>query len=78
MFDTDKRIKRGEIRQKIGIAIINPYGGFWADEVFDTPELAREYLKKNYPTNSKQSEFKFAMAVMTIELYRKPGEPEYV
>lgn len=77
MFDETQRMNRGEIRRNTGVAIINPYGGIWTDELFETVAEAREYLKSHHP-NGKHSEFKFAMAVRTIELYRKPGEPEYV
>lgn len=66
-----------ERKRKTGLAIINPYGGIWADEVFETAEAARKYLHRNYP-EAKPGTFKLAMAVQTVEVWREPGEPTYV
>jgi len=62
-----------------GIAIINPYGGIWTNEVFKTPEEALGYLKaywKGVP-NHDISKFRLAMAVQTTTIYRPQGEPKF-
>lgn len=63
-----------------GIAIINPYGGIWTSEIFDTPEAALARLKafwRNVP-NHDISKFKLAMATQTVTLNRTPGEPSFL
>lgn len=68
-----------ETRQKTGIVIINPYGGIWTDEIFDTPEAALEYLRafwKEAPMDLKA--FKLAMGVQTLTVFREAGEPTFV
>lgn len=76
-MDIETRIKRGEIRQWTGLAIINPYGGVWADRLFDTAEDAMLYLKIEFP-RSDLKQFKLAMAVKTVEIYRDLAEPEFI
>lgn len=64
---------------KQGIAIINPYGGIWTNQVFDTPEAALTYLKslwKDVPGHDL-GEFKLAMAMQTTEVIRPVGDPEF-
>jgi hypothetical protein len=65
-----------DVRRKHGIAIINPYGGIWTDEIFDTPEAAAECLKQFWKEAPMDlSKFKLAMATATITLDRVPGDP---
>jgi hypothetical protein len=73
----EQRRRKGEIRDKIGIAIISPYGGIWTDEIFETADAAFAHLKEHYsyPDTDK---FKLAMAVQTTEIYRGLGEPEFI
>lgn len=62
-----------------GIAIINPYGGIWTNEIFKTPEEALAFLKsfwKGVPEHDI-SRFRLAMAIQTTTVWLKPGEPEF-
>lgn len=62
-----------------GIAIINPYGGIWTGDIFQTPEEARAYLERFWKgTNSDLSRFKLAIASQTVTLDRAPGEPTFI
>lgn len=62
-----------------GLAIINPYGGVWTDQVFQTPEDALKHLNNFWNgKNDRLNEYKLAVATLTITLDRKPGEPMYV
>lgn len=62
-----------------GLAIINPYGGVWADEVFQTPEAAMKYLNDFWKgKNDRIKDYKLAVATLTITLDRPVGEPMYV
>ena len=62
-----------------GLAIINPYGGIWTSEVFQTPEAALEYLNRFWKgSNDRLGEYKLAVATLTVTLDRKPGEPIFV
>ena len=63
-----------------GIAIINPYGGIWSNEIFDTPEAALAYLKsfwRNVP-NHDIGKFSLAMATQTVTLNCTHGEPIFL
>lgn len=66
------------IRQ--GIAIINPYGGIWTNEIFETPEAALRHLKKYWSNNESfdPSKWRLAMATQTVTLNRTPGEPIFM
>lgn len=62
-----------------GLAIINPYGGVWTDEVFQTPDEAMKYLNDFWKgKNDRIREYKLAVATLTITLDRKPGEPTFI
>lgn len=62
-----------------GLAIINPYGGVWTDEVFQTPEDALKYLDQFWKgDNARLKEYKLAVATLTITLDRTPGEPTFI
>lgn len=76
-MDRDKLRSMGEIRERTGLAIINPHGGIWADPLFETPEKARAYLKREYP-EADAAKFKLAMATQITELYRASAEPEFI
>jgi hypothetical protein len=59
-----------------GLAIINPYGGIWTDEIFEKPEDALRYLKAFWNGhNFDASKWRLALATQTITLDRHPGEP---
>jgi hypothetical protein len=69
----------GDTYTRHGLAIINPYGGVWTDEIFQTPEEAMEYLNKFWKNkNDRLKEYKLAVATLTVTLDRKPGEPMFV
>lgn len=62
-----------------GLAIINPYGGVWCDEVFQTPEDALRYLKRFWKDgNDRLGEYKLAVATLTITLDRPVGVPTFI
>lgn len=62
-----------------GLAIINPYGGVWTDEIFQTPDDAMKYLKEFWKNgNNRFKEYKLAVATLTITLDRTPGEPTFI
>lgn len=62
-----------------GLAIINPYGGVWTDEIFQTPEDAMNYLREFWDgKNDRMKEYKLAVATLTITLDRPPGEPTFI
>lgn len=63
---------------KVGLAIINPYGGVWTDEIFETPEAALAYLKKFWKERRDFVGFKLAMATKTITVQRPPGKPTFI
>lgn len=64
-----------ETRTTHGLAIVNPYGGVWTDEVFETPEKALEYFKKFWgPHAIDMDKFSLAVATKTISLCRAPGQ----
>jgi hypothetical protein len=68
-----------DIYIKNGLAIINPYGGVWTDEVFQTPEDAMKYLNEFWKgKNDRLKEYKLAVATLTITLDRSPGEPIFI
>lgn len=77
MTNREQRKRKGEIREDIGIAIINPYGGLWSEHLFDAPEKARQYLNENFPRGDSKK-FKLAMAVRTIEIYRPLSEIDFI
>ncbi len=59
-----------------GIAIINPYGGIWTDEIFQTPDEALKYLKDFWKNNAVDiSRYRLGIATLTVTLDRSPGEP---
>jgi hypothetical protein len=65
---------------KHGIAIINPYGGIWTNEVFDTPEAAYAYLRhfwKGVPT-ADLTRYQLAMATQIVTLDRPAGDPIFL
>lgn len=66
-----------EIKETTGLAIINPCGALWTDEIFDSPQAALKYLKKHHP-KAEIEEFKLAQAVKTVKVYRPEGEPTFV
>jgi len=62
-----------------GLAIINPYGGIWTDEIFQTPEDALKYLNDFWKgKNDRLKEYKLAVATLTVTLDRPVGEPTYI
>lgn len=67
-----------DVRLKHGIAIINPYGGIWTDELFETPEAALDYLRRYWKNDFEPEKWKLAMATATITLNRSPGEPTLI
>ena len=76
-MDREQRKKKGEIRENSGFSIVNSFGGLWGNAIFDSPEEALAYLKKNYPT-ADVSKFRLAMAVQTTEICRPMGEPAFM
>lgn len=75
MSHTDGR----ETYVRNGIAIINPYGGIWTGEIFQTPEEAHAYLTQFWKNTSNDlSRFKLAIATQTITLDRTPGDPVFI
>jgi len=62
-----------------GLAIINPYGGVWTGEIFQTKEAAMLHLTDYWKgNNDRLGEYKLAVATMTITLDREPGEPIFI
>lgn len=62
-----------------GLAIINPYGGVWTDEVFQTPDDAMNYLKGFWDGKvDRLKGYKLAVATLTITLDRTPGAPTFI
>lgn len=62
-----------------GLAIINPYGGVWTDEIFQTPEAAMKHLTGFWKGgNDRLKEYKLAVATLTTTLDRAPGEPTFI
>lgn len=62
-----------------GLAIINPYGGIWTDEIFQTPEDAMKYLNEFWKgKDGRLKEYKLAVATLTVTLDRPVGEPMYI
>lgn len=63
-----------------GLAIINPYGGVWTSEIFQTSDAAMKYLTDYWKgkDNDRVKEYKLAVATMTITLDREPGEPIFI
>lgn len=66
-----------ETYERVGLAIINPYGGVWTDSLFESPEKAAAYLKQHYPQGDR-TQFKLASARLTVEVTRPVGEPAYI
>lgn len=62
-----------------GLAIINPYGGIWTDEIFQTSDDAMKYLTEFWKgKNDRLKEYKLAVATLTITLDRTPGAPTFI
>lgn len=77
MHDQESRIRSGEVRREIGVAIVNPYGGLWGSNIFKTNEEAKAFLQKEYP-EADMAQFKLAMAVQTTEIYREMKAPDFI
>lgn len=61
-----------------GLAIINPYGGVWTDEIFQTPDDALAYLKRFWKDRTDFGDYKLAVATLTVTLDREPGQPTFI
>lgn len=59
-------------REAIGFGIINPYGSFWTDEVFQTPDRAWDYLRKFWKSEGFSEEYRdcrgFVVVPVTVIL----------
>lgn len=69
----------GDTYVRNGFAIINPYGGIWTDEVFQTSDEAMKHLKDYWKgKNDRINEYRLAVATLTITLDRPVGEPTFI
>lgn len=66
---------KGQANVTTGLAIVNPYGGVWTNQLFKTPEEAVAYLKAFWPKGFEAEKWKLAQAVQTIELMTEPAQP---
>ena len=63
---------------RTGLAIINPYGGIWTDEIFQTPEEALKYLRAFWGADKDLSNFKLAHAKLEVNLELQHTGPLYI
>jgi hypothetical protein len=67
--------KPGEPYTANGLAIVNPYGGIWTRQLFDTPEAAIKYLRTYWGEKEDISRFKLAPAHLEVKLDEFGGKP---
>lgn len=62
-----------------GIVIINPYGGIWGPNVFESPAQARQHLEnfwRGIPCDL--TKFKLAWGEQVTRIALTPGEPQFI
>lgn len=67
--------KPSETYTRIGLAIINPYGGIWTDRIFTSDEEAMRYLRDYWGQTEDISRFKIAPAYLEVKLEQFGGKP---